>query len=104
MKEKNAPNFISASSYLRLAVHGSAMVRCLGQDKSRGKRRGITRHTRQVNLNGIVKTIAMACMPPLTATPRQRRKKRTAPQDLRTPGHRGRAERQNIKTKEENET
>jgi hypothetical protein len=52
MKEKHAIGPILASSDLRLAVHGSAMVRCLGQDKSRGKRRGITRHTRLVKLNG----------------------------------------------------
>ena len=58
---------ILASSDQRLAVHGSAMEWCCA--KSRGERWRLTRRTRLANLNGLVKTIAMACAAIRYATP-----------------------------------
>jgi hypothetical protein len=55
-------NPVLASSDLRLAVHGSAMVR-RQRKKSCGKRRDITRYTRLVTRTLVDLSIGMACMP-----------------------------------------
>ena len=70
------------SSSLRLAVHGSAMVRRQRQ-KSCGKTRDITRRTRSVTQTLVGLSIGMACTPIRYTPPRGENERRNphTPQD-----------------------